>query len=165
MTSSPDESVSTDTTTTEYVPRWTRAFVGLFLTAFVLCGLLGIEACPLSGFRLFSHLRTADRTAFVVVTVDDHGLETPIPFGRLPAAYRGSGFVARDLPSLSSEERLSTCRVWIDVAERELGRDVAEIRIYRLDITVLPRTGERAASRPARSLVYDCSTGGSVAPA
>jgi hypothetical protein len=165
MTSSPDEPVGTDTTTTESVPRWTRAFVGLFLTAFVLCGLLGIEAWPLSGFRLFSHLRTADRTSFVAVIVDDDGLETPIPFGRLPAAYSGFGFVARDLPSLTSGERLSTCRVWTDVAERELGRDVAEVRIYRLDITVLPRTGGRAVSRPARSLVFDCSARGSDAPA
>jgi hypothetical protein len=53
----------------------------------------------------------------------------------------------------------------MDVAERELGRDVAEVRIYRLDITVLPRTGERAASRPARSLVYGCSAEGPDAPA
>jgi hypothetical protein len=165
MTSSPDEPVGTNTTTTESVPRWTRAFVGVFLTAFVLCGLLGIEAWPLSGFRLFSHLRTADHTAFVAVTVNDDGLETPIPFGRLPAAYRGFRFVARDLPSLTSEERLTMCRVWMDVAERELERDVAEVRIYRLDITVLPRTDGRAVSRTARSLVYDCSARGSDAPA
>jgi hypothetical protein len=165
MTSSPDEPVRRDTTTTENVPGWTRAFVGLFLTAFVICGLLGIEAWPLSGFRLFSHVRTADHTAFVAATVDDDGLETPIPFGRLPAAYSGFGFVARDLPSLMSRERLSTCRVWIDVAERELGRDVAGVRIYRLDITVLPRTGERAARRPARTLVYGCSVEGSDVPA
>jgi hypothetical protein len=165
MTSSPDEPTGIDTTATENVPGWTRAFVGIFLTAFVICGLLGIEAWPLSGFRLFSHLRTADHTALIGVTVDDEGVETPIPFGRLPAAYRGFGFVARDLPSLTSRERLSTCRVWMTAVERELERDVAGVRIYRLDVPVLPRAGERPASRPARSLVYGCSAGDSDATA
>src|SRR5206468_2883631 len=40
------------------VPRWAKWFVSLFLTAFVVCGVVGIEAWPLTGWRLFSHVRT-----------------------------------------------------------------------------------------------------------
>lgn len=157
MTARSDGSVEANRATTENVPAWTRVFVGAFLTAFVICGLFGVEAWPLSGFRLFSHVRTVDRATFVAVTVDADGIEDPIPFKRLPAAYRGFGFVARALPSLSPADRLAACRVWADVAELELGRHVAEVRVYRLDITLLPRAGERAVSQPVRTLAYGCT--------
>ncbi|HKZ75754.1 MAG TPA: hypothetical protein VJ259_03740 [Actinomycetota bacterium] len=44
--------------TREDVPLRIRAVVAVFLSAFLVCGLAGVEAWPLSGFRLFSHLRT-----------------------------------------------------------------------------------------------------------
>ena len=42
----------------ERVQPWARPFVTTLLGAFVLCGLFGIEAWPLSGFRLFSAPRS-----------------------------------------------------------------------------------------------------------
>ena len=45
----------------ERPPRGIRVFVWIFLAAFMICGAAGIEAWPLTGFRLFSHLRTSAR--------------------------------------------------------------------------------------------------------
>jgi hypothetical protein len=38
-------------------PAWTRRFVAVFLAAFVVCGIFGLEAWPLTGWRLFADAR------------------------------------------------------------------------------------------------------------
>jgi hypothetical protein len=54
----------------EGTPRWAAWFVGLFLSAFVICAVGGIEAWPLTGWRLFSHLRYEHQTSWRAAGVD-----------------------------------------------------------------------------------------------
>src|SRR4029450_6323181 len=39
------------------LPRWVRWYLGIFLVAFVLCGVIGIEAWPLTGWGVFPGAR------------------------------------------------------------------------------------------------------------
>jgi hypothetical protein len=96
-----------------------RAFVALFLVAFVVCGLAGIEAWPLTGWRLFSQLRTNHQVTWRAAAVAG-GDETSIRFADLPRAYRNFPLVMGTFASLDPDERASACRAWLRAARREL---------------------------------------------
>ncbi|HEX7147705.1 MAG TPA: hypothetical protein VF512_09355, partial [Actinomycetota bacterium] len=49
-------------------PRWARWFVGAYLAVFVVCGVVGLEAWPLTGWRLFADARQARQPGFQAVT-------------------------------------------------------------------------------------------------
>src|SRR6266511_3523031 len=57
----------------EPVAPWARRFVWAFLAAFVIAGVFGIEAWPLTGWRLFADARTAKQVSWQGVTVDAAG--------------------------------------------------------------------------------------------
>ena len=71
------------------IPRWARWFVRGFLALFLVCGVFGLEAWPLTGWRLFADARQARQPGFQAVTVDRQDRETPISFRDLPAGYQG----------------------------------------------------------------------------
>src|SRR6266511_1677784 len=73
----------------EPVAPWARRFVWAFLAAFVIAGVFGIEAWPLTGWRLFADARTAKQVSWQGVTVDAAGRERPIPWDDLPVRFRG----------------------------------------------------------------------------
>jgi hypothetical protein len=79
---------STPDTGTERPQPWARPFVAVLLAAFVTCGVLGIEAWPLSGFRLFSAPRGAVTTGWRLIAVTADGERVRINVSRLGAAYR-----------------------------------------------------------------------------
>src|SRR6266511_4560771 len=71
----------------EPVAPWARRFVWAFLAAFVIAGVFGIEAWPLTGWRLFADARTAKQVRWQGVTVDAAGRERPIPWDALPFSF------------------------------------------------------------------------------
>lgn len=127
-----------------------------FLAAFVVCGLAGIEAWPLSGFRLFSHLRYEHQVSWAAATIGADGTESPIRFGLLPRAQRGFVLVMRDFPAASPREQDAICGAWAD-AVRRTGRAVIAVRIYQVEWDLLPREDGRAASPVKRTLRYTCA--------
>ena len=136
-------------------PKWIPIYVVGFLVAFSLCGLLSIEAWPLTGWRLFSALRHEEQISWRAVAVDSEGNERPVPFGRLSEAYRGHVQILKSFPGLSSEERIGVCRAWIS-ASRRAGVDADSLRIYRTRWLLSDRSGSRA--RPAeREPRFECS--------
>jgi hypothetical protein len=143
----------------EAVPRRTRWFVWAFLVAFVVCGLAGIEAWPLTGFRLFSHLRHEQATTWERTMIGSDGRERPITFARLSDGYRSFVLVVRSFPSKTKTERDGMCRDWV-TGLRGLDQTVTGMRVYRLDQSLLPREGDRPAAPPARTLLFTCSEGG-----
>ncbi|HJP65243.1 MAG TPA: hypothetical protein VKA30_02940 [Actinomycetota bacterium] len=145
--------------THDVVPVRTRLFVWAFLAAFAVCGAMGVEAWPLTGFRLFSHLRTRDLVTYRTVAVDTAGTEAPVPFGRLPVAYKGFGLIAPTLPALPADRARSACRDLL-AAVRDRSPEVAGIRVYRLSTDLSIRDGSRPAGPATRSLIYHCSPGG-----
>jgi hypothetical protein len=148
-------------TTTERAPRWARWFVGAYLTLFVVCGVAGLEAWPLTGWRLFADARQARQPGFQAVTVDRAGRETPIPFRDLPAGYRGQVQVLKGFAGLPPARQAAVCQAWAEaVADR--GGEVAEVRIYQTVTDVSQREGDRGAP-PARSPRFTCRPGGADA--
>jgi hypothetical protein len=132
--------------------RW---FVRLFLAAFVVCGLAGIEAWPLTAWRLFSQVRTQHVARYRATVVDREGRETPLVFGRLPDGYRGFSLIVRTLPTMPPSEAARTCGAWA-AAALALHPDLAEMRVYRLDVDLSKRAGRRPAASPAPRLVLRC---------
>jgi hypothetical protein len=144
------------------VPAWTRWFVAAFLAAFVVCGVAGIEAWPLTGWRLFADARRPVQAGWEAVTVDALGRETPVPFRDLPAGFHGNVQVLKGFAGLDAGEQAAVCRAWAD-AVRAGGGQVEAVRIYRTVADVSRRVGDRGAP-PARELRWTCG-GDSVAPA
>ncbi len=127
-----------------------RAFVVLFLTAFVACGVLQVEAWPFSGWRLFSHLRTDEVRGWLATGVEADGDERPIPFGSFSADHRGELHVLKGFDGLSPDARQDVCRTWAAETART-GTDVVEIRIYAT--TTSARNPDRG---PRRDLRHVC---------
>jgi hypothetical protein len=143
-------------------PAWTRRFVAVFLAAFVVCGTFGLEAWPLTGWRLFADARQPVQVAWQAVTVDPAGRETPVPFGDLPAGFHGNVQVLKGFAGLPAGEQAAVCRAWAD-AMRARGGRVEAVRVYRTVTDLSRRVGERGAP-PARELRWTC-TEARVAPA
>ncbi|MEA2974166.1 MAG: hypothetical protein QOG82_2624, partial [Actinomycetota bacterium] len=131
----------------EEVGRGVKAFVALFLAVFTACGLFQLEAWPFSGWALFSHLRTDQRTAWLVTGVAADGDERPIPFSTFPAAYQGHQHVINGFDDLSPDEREGACNAWAAEWARtakDIDIDVDEIRVYAVtDSTRHPGSGQR----------------------
>jgi hypothetical protein len=141
------------------VPRWAKWFVGLFLTVFAVCSVVGIEAWPLTGWRLFSHVRTERQTTWQAVTVDALGREQWLPLSRFPGGLNGFVLVMPKFSHLSLIRRAAMCQAWT-AAARSAGR-TGTVRIYEVDRDLAPRDGSRPARSPTRTLRYTCR-GGSV---
>ena len=143
--------------TPDRAPRWARWFVGVYLATFVVCGVAGLEAWPLTGWRLFADARQARQPGFQAVTVDRAGRETPIPFADLPAGYRGDVQILKGFAGLAPGRQAAVCQAWAG-AVRERGGEVAEVRIYQTVTDVSRRAGDRGAP-PERTLRFTCHPG------
>jgi hypothetical protein len=138
-------------------PRWARWFVGVFLAVFVVCGVAGLEAWPLTGWRLFADARQARQPGFQAVTVDRAGHETAIPFRDLPLGYHGDVQVLKGFAALPGDRQAAVCQAWAE-AVRARGGEVAEVRIYQTLTDVSRRVGDRGAP-PDRTLRFTCRAG------
>jgi hypothetical protein len=134
---------------------WARSFVTLLLAAFLICGVFGIEAWPLSGFRLFSAPRGSTSTGWRLVAVGPNGVERPVSVSRLGAAYRGFGFVARSLTDLPPADRAATCEAWLR-ATASIGIDAEMLRIVTVDLPLVPRDERGPLAEPRRTVVATC---------
>jgi hypothetical protein len=134
---------------------WARPFVTVLLTATLTCGVLGIEAWPLSGFRLFSTPRSSVTTGWrlVALTADDE--QVPVNVSRLGAAYRGFGFVARSLDELPTSDRAAVCTVWFR-AVASIGIDATALQLVRVDQSLVPRDDDGPLADPRRRVVTTC---------
>jgi hypothetical protein len=144
--------------TPERVPRWARWYVWSFLAAFVVCGVVGIEAWPLTGFRLFSHLRHQQQIDWQAFAVRPDGREAWLPLSRFPGGYNGFPLLMKTFGSASPAKRSDMCRAWT-VAAGGLEPGSVSVRIYVVNRRLEPRRGRRAAKGPTRVLAYTCASG------
>ena len=141
----------------ELPSRGIRAFVAVFLAAFAVCGLFGLEFWPLTGWRLFSQLRTDHQVAWRATAVGEDG-ETQIRFADLPRGYGNFPLVMRTLGTLPRDEQEAACRAWLDAARKELPA-ASEVRIYRVDWYLSYRHGTRDGPPPTTTLLLTCDDG------
>lgn len=139
------------------VSPWARRFVWAYLAVFVVAGLVGIEAWPLTGWRLFADARSAEQRSWQAVTVDAAGREQPIRFADLPVRYQGDVQVLKGYSKLAPGQQAAVCRAWAD-AVRARGVQVRAVRIYRIEVDVSRRVGRRGTP-PRRTLGYTCVNG------
>jgi len=140
------------------VPVLARLFVVAYLAAFLACGALAIEAWPLTGWRLFSHLRHARRYGWQVTTVDRRGHPTRVNFARFPRADRHLTLIMRDYGSLPEGRQEGVCQAWA-AQVRSQGRQVAGVRIYRTVVDLHRHRFRRRPPPPRRHLAYLCADG------
>ena len=138
----------------ELPSRRVRVFVVAFLAAFAVCGFLGLELWPLTGWRLFSQLRTDHQVAWRATAVGEGG-EKQILFGDLPRAYRNFPLVMRTFSELPPAEQRAACRAWLDAARHERP-GTHTVRLYRIDWFLSHRNGPRDGPPPRSTLLLSC---------
>jgi len=132
----------------------------VFLAAFLVCGVVGIEAWPLTGWRLFADARSASQTSFQAVTVDQNRRETPIRFQDLPIRYHGNVQVLKGFATLPPAKQAAVCQAWAEAVRADGGGTAVDaVRVYQLDVDVSQREGLRSAP-PRRTLRWTCQPQG-----
>ncbi len=138
--------------------RFTRPFAYGFLALFVVCAALGIEWWPLTGFKLFSQVRTDSVSGWQITTVDCVGHETAVDFDALPRGFHGWFQIAGRFPKMTGDERASVMADWAGAVVAE-GGVVATVRVYRTRQPV--RTDfDRPPPAAERTLRYDLQIDG-----
>jgi hypothetical protein len=132
------------------VPRLARPFVALLIAAMVASALFVWEPWPLTSFRLFSHLRADEQTAWQATAVERNGDELRYPLG----------FAIREFVDADDPRRDELCRTWVAAAPEIVAREAVEVRLYRRRWRLSERSGDRAL--PGRQEhVFTCTSVGS----
>jgi hypothetical protein len=139
-------------------PRFARPFVAAFFAAIVVCGILTIEAWPLTGWQLFSHVRTDEQSAWSATAVDGRGREVEYSLGNSEQGYRGFNFLMNGFAERSPAEQQELCDTWRGGTEALLGFEAREVRIYLSEWRLSERDGDRAV-RGEPQLRYVCRAG------
>jgi hypothetical protein len=132
--------------------------VAAYLVAFLACGLFAVEAWPLTGWRLFSHLRHAQLGGWRVYTVDAAGQEKRVDFAVFPRPDRHLTLIMRDYPRQSKAGQEAVCQAWAGHL-RARGQAVSGVRIYRTVVDLHRHRYHRRPPPPRRRLAYLCADG------
>lgn len=141
------------------LPLATRLSVYGFLAVFLITGLAGLEAWPLTGWKLFSQVRTARQVGWEAVTVDGAGRERAVPFATLPRGYRGGPHLFSAYRRFSTARIEESCRALIDAVQRKGGTATKSLRVYRRvrRLRLASGSGGRPQVVPiSRDLLYEC---------
>lgn len=109
-----------------------RVLTWLLVAAVAVSGLSGIEAWPLTGWRLFSERRHPVTTRHEARVAAADGSEAPVPFNDLPSSYSGSVPVLAQMARQRPDRREPACSAWADATARLTGIPVAEVRVYEV---------------------------------
>ena len=112
------------------VPRSARWLVGALFALLLVPGLIGFDAWPLTGWRLFSLARDETQTRWVVEAVDDGGSARIVDLEELPLRYRHAEWPMSDLPGASTERRQAVCEALLG-AVVDVEPTTVELRIAR----------------------------------
>jgi hypothetical protein len=123
------------------VPRPARWLVGGLLALLLVPGLIGFDAWPLTGWRLFSLARDETQTRWVIEAVDDDGSARIVDLEELPLRYRHAEWPMADLPGASTERRQAVCEALLG-AVVDVEPTTAELHIARDRALLTARDGE-----------------------
>ena len=111
--------------------------------------LFGLELWPLTGWRLFSQLRTDHQVAWRATAVGEDGEKQIL--AELPRAYRNFPLVMRTFSELPPAEQAAVPRVARGRAARAAGTHT--VRLYRIDWYLSHRHGPRDGPPPRFTLL------------
>ena len=104
-------------------------------------GVVGFDAWPLTGWRLFSVSRDADQTRWVIRATDEDGDTRTVSLEDLPLRYRHAEWPMSELPGASAERRRAVCEALFEpVAAVE--PSTVELTIARDHARLVERGGE-----------------------
>jgi hypothetical protein len=106
-------------------PRSARVFVAVLFVLLLVPGIIGFDAWPLTGWRLFSLSRDEDQTRWVLEAADSAGSRRVVSLEELPLRYRHAEWPMAELPGSSQARRDDVCRALlravVDVAPSTVG--------------------------------------------
>jgi hypothetical protein len=132
------------------VPRLARPFVAWLLAAMVASAVFVLEPWPLTSFRLFSHLRVDEQTAWEATVVEPNGEELGYPLG----------FAIGEFVDADGERRDELCRTWVGAAPELVARHAVVVRLYQRRWRLSERSGDRALPG-SREHAFTCTSEGS----
>jgi hypothetical protein len=121
-------------------PRSARVLVRVLLVLLVGAG-IGVEAWPLTGWRLFSAERDDTQTHYVLEAVDADGSTRRVHLDELPGRpYSNAEWAMAELPDAPDTRREAVCQALLEpVIGVESG--LAELRIARDDARLVEIDG------------------------
>jgi len=136
--------------------RGIRLFVGAFLGLFLISGLVGLEAWPLTGWKLYSRLRHGEFWGWQVQAVGADGTERSVDLRHLPAAYHGVPYLLNGFGDLAADDREAACSA-LGVAARTQYADVAGVAVDHV-LGRIPVDPEDPPGPPSRRIrVHQCT--------
>lgn len=136
--------------------RGIRLFVGGFLGVFLIGGLLGLEAWPLTGWKMYARLRHGDFWGWQVRAVAADGVERSVDLRNTPAAYHGVTHFLSGFEGLSADDRDATCRALGEVA-RAQHPGVAAVAIDHVLGRIPTEPGSPPGPSTRRLRIHQCS--------
>lgn len=121
------------------VPRRARILVWAVIVVLAVPGLLGLEFWPVTGWKLFSTVRTETANRWVIEGYYADGTSRIIDLGELPVAYSNSEWPLRSVGDGGTERSRELCRVLLDAAvETETGPDLVGLGVARDSQKLIP---------------------------
>jgi hypothetical protein len=116
-------------------PRSARILVAILFVLLLVPGLIGFDAWPLTGWRLFSLSRGPEQTRWVIEAVDEDGSRRVVSLEELPLRYRHAEWPMSELPGASDARRTAVCEALLtpvlhilpDTRELVIARDHARL--------------------------------------
>lgn len=140
-------------------PRSARIFVAVLFVLLLVPGVVGFDAWPLTGWRLFSLSRDADQTRWVLEAVDAAGDRRVVSLEELPLGYRHAEWPMAELPGASRERRDAVCVALAD-AVADVVPDLQELVIARDHARLVERGGEWVTEHDLEPF-HSCANDGS----
>ena len=122
-------------------PRSARILVGILFLLMLVPGVIGFDAWPLTGWRLFSLSRGAEQSFWVLEAVDADGDRRVVSLEELPLRYRHAAWPMAELRGASDDERDELCTALFN-AVVDVHPDTDELVIARDDARLVERDGE-----------------------
>jgi hypothetical protein len=135
------DDVSADGDGDDRAPRSARVLVALLFVLLLVPGLVGFDAWPLTGWRLFSLSRTAEQTRWVLEAVDAGGDRRVVGLEELPLGYRHAEWPMAELPGASEARRDAVCMALAE-AVGEVHPETVELALSRDHARLVERGGE-----------------------
>lgn len=140
------------------VPRAVRVFVAVLFALMLVPGVIGFDAWPLTGWRLFSVSRHAEQTRWVIEATDADGASRVVSLEELPLRYRHAEWPMSELSGASDDRREAVCRALLDPV-LDVEPETVELTIARDHARLVHRGGEWVTDHDLEP-VHSCAASG-----